>query len=102
MIGQFAATLAKGTAAARNGKAEATTTRLIALLRITACRAAKRNAPISGGSRNSDAAEADQSPKDTDDCASGESNRAATPLLRADNGRGAHGFVGHAGTAARK
>jgi hypothetical protein len=34
MIGQCA--LAKGTAAARNGKAEATMTRLMALLRITA------------------------------------------------------------------
>ena len=53
MIGQCAATLAKGTVAARNGKAEATTTRLIALLRITACSAANRNAPISSGNRNS-------------------------------------------------
>jgi len=44
---------AMGTAAARNGKAEATTTRLIDLLRITACSAANRNAPISSGSRNS-------------------------------------------------
>src|SRR5271170_7411161 len=53
MIGQCAATLAKGTADARKGNAEATTTRLIALLRITACSAANRNAPISSGNRNS-------------------------------------------------
>src|SRR6516164_3991050 len=53
MIGQWAATLAKGTVAARNGRAEATTTRLIALLRITASSAANRNAPISSGNRNS-------------------------------------------------
>src|SRR5277367_5697878 len=53
MIGQCAATLANGTADARKGSAEATTTRLIALLRITACSAANRNAPISSGNRNS-------------------------------------------------
>lgn len=53
MIGQCAPTLARGTAAARNGKAKATTTRLIALLRITAWSAAKRNAPINSGNRNS-------------------------------------------------
>jgi hypothetical protein len=53
MIGQWAATVTKGTAAARNGKAEATTTRLIALLRITACSATNRNAPIRSGYRNS-------------------------------------------------
>jgi hypothetical protein len=35
-IGQCAATSASGTAAALNGNAKATTTRLIALLRITA------------------------------------------------------------------
>ena len=34
-------------------EAEATTTRLMALLRITACKAPKRKAPISSGSRNS-------------------------------------------------
>ena len=53
MIGQLAATASNGTAAPRNGKAEATTTRLIALFRITACSALKRNAPISSGNRNS-------------------------------------------------
>src|SRR5262249_51132363 len=53
MISQWTAILAKGTAAARNGRAEATTTRLIALLRITACSAVNRNAPISSGNRNS-------------------------------------------------
>ena len=36
MIGQFAATAPKGTAAARNGSADATTIRLMALLRMTA------------------------------------------------------------------
>ena len=39
--------------AARNGRADATVTRLIALLRMTACRAPKRNAPIRSGNRNS-------------------------------------------------
>ena len=53
MIDQWAATLAKGTVAARKGKAEATPTRLIALFRITACSAANRNAPINSGNRNS-------------------------------------------------
>jgi hypothetical protein len=47
IIGQCAVILAKGTVAARTGKAEPTTTRLMALFRITACNAAKRNAPIS-------------------------------------------------------
>ena len=43
----------KGTVAARNGNAVATTTRLIALLTMTASSAAKRNAPINSGRRNS-------------------------------------------------
>ena len=43
----------KGTVDARNGKADATTTRLMALLRITACKAANRKTPISSGNRNS-------------------------------------------------
>ena len=54
MTGQWAATVGKGTEAARDGSAEATTTRLIALLRITAGRAANRNALIRTGSRNSE------------------------------------------------
>ena len=43
----------KGTVDARNGKADATTMRLMALLRITACKAANRKPPISSGNRNS-------------------------------------------------
>ena len=53
MTDQCAATDANGTAAARNGRAEATTIKLMALLRITAWRAGNRNAPISSGKRNS-------------------------------------------------
>ena len=50
---QCVANSENGTVPARNGKADVTTTRLIALLRMTASRAAKRNAPISNGKRNS-------------------------------------------------
>jgi hypothetical protein len=67
MIGQFAPTAENGTVAARKGSAVATTTRLRALLRITACRAAKRNMPISSGSRNSTAAETDETAKRAND-----------------------------------
>ena len=53
MIGHCSPTSQSGTVAARNGNAVATTTRLRALLRMTASRAAKRNAPIKSGKRNS-------------------------------------------------
>ena len=53
MIVQCAAMTEKGTVAARNGNADVTTTRLMALLRITACKAANRKTPISSGNRNS-------------------------------------------------
>jgi hypothetical protein len=45
--------LAKGMTVVRKGSDEATTTRLIALLRITAWSAPKPNTLISNGSRNS-------------------------------------------------
>ncbi|KFC64885.1 hypothetical protein FG93_05175 [Bosea sp. LC85] len=53
MTGQCAATSVAGTVPARKGRADATTTRLIALLRMTASSAPNRNAPISKGRRNS-------------------------------------------------
>jgi hypothetical protein len=53
MIGQLAAIAETGTVAARNGNADAATSRLIALFRITASSAANRNTLISKGSRNS-------------------------------------------------
>lgn len=52
-VTQFAAMRLKGTVAVRNGKADATTIRLMALFRMTASRAAKWKAPISNGKRNS-------------------------------------------------
>lgn len=53
MIGQWVKTSESGTVPARNGSAVATTTRLMALFRITASSAAKLNHPIRTGSRNS-------------------------------------------------
>lgn len=53
MMGHCAAMSPKDTVRARKGRAVATTTRLIALLSITASSAAKRNAPIRSGRRNS-------------------------------------------------
>ena len=53
MIVQWLARSVKETVVARNGRAVATTTKLVALLRMTASRAAKRNNPISNGKRNS-------------------------------------------------
>jgi hypothetical protein len=51
-IAQFAAMVEKETVDARNSKADATTTtRLMALSRITACMAANWRAPISRGNR---------------------------------------------------
>lgn len=46
-IGTWEATVSMEMVRVRNRKAAATTTRLMALLRITASKAAKRNAPIS-------------------------------------------------------
>ena len=53
MTDQCTATDANGTELARNGKAEPTTIKLMALLRITARRAGNRNVPIRSGKRNS-------------------------------------------------
>ena len=75
---QCVANSENGTVPARNGKADVTTTRLIALLRMTASRAAKRNAPISNGKRNSAPPESDQSSKRPDDSAASKGgNKAA-------------------------
>jgi hypothetical protein len=53
MTGQFAATADHGTVPVRNGSAEPTTIRLMALLRITASSGENINIPIRSGSRNS-------------------------------------------------
>src|SRR5271166_6955875 len=53
MIGQCAATTPKGTVPARNGSADATTIKLMDLLRMTASSATNRKALISSGNRNS-------------------------------------------------
>ena len=53
MTVQCPATSANGTTPARNGSALATTTRLIALFRITASSAGKENNPTRSGRRNS-------------------------------------------------
>jgi len=77
MIGQWEATLAKGTAAARNGKAEATTTRLIALFddyrlqcRKTKCADQQRQPKFR-------TTQTDQPAKCADECTTAESNRGA-------------------------
>lgn len=74
MIGQFDAIWVKGIVPARNGRAEDTTTRLIALFRITASRATKLNAPMSSGRRNS-AAKPDQPAECADDGSAAETGQ---------------------------
>jgi hypothetical protein len=51
MMGQFAPTAENGTTPARNGTAEATTTKLVALLRMTASRPRNQNRLIRTGSQ---------------------------------------------------
>ena len=53
MIGQCPAISPNETVAARNGSAEATTTKLVALFKMTASSPRKQNRLISNGSRNS-------------------------------------------------
>lgn len=53
MIGQCGVIWSNGTATSRAGRAVATTSRLMALFKMTACRARNPNSPISSGSRNS-------------------------------------------------
>ncbi len=52
-MNQLAATLSHGTASARNGSAEATTTKLRTLFKTTACNAGNPKARMRSGSRNS-------------------------------------------------
>ena len=67
MIDQCATTLAKGTAAARKGKAEATTTRLIALFEDNGLQRAEAKRADQQRQQKLGTAEADQPAKRTND-----------------------------------